>query len=106
MSCLSSFIILFIVIFIIIIIGQFFWCKERIVQYFTDLNTKFPIYTELKNSLNEMKINNIGEPPGILDFSSNQECDTDKNLLIQSNVSFRQSRTKNGCTHVNKIWPG
>tara|TARA_B110000211_G_C13912734_1_gene479117 strand:- start:144 stop:488 length:345 start_codon:yes stop_codon:yes gene_type:complete len=112
MSCVLGFFVLFIFIFILIIFGQGCYYKDEIVQHFTNLKPApkaDSVYGEFKRNIDSMKtLYKIGEPPGILKFSNNPdlECDTNKNLLVQSNVAFRQSRTKEGCTYIDKIWPG
>ena len=105
MSCITGFLVLFIVILVLMLVGQGCYYKERIVQKFTDLK---PMYGEFRSTLEDLKKNHkIGEAPGVLRFSDdpNMPCDTNKNQLIQSNVAFRQSKTKNGCTYIDKVWP-
>lgn len=65
------------------------------------------IYQEWANKLNDIKeTHNIGMPPGVLRFNNdNPDCQTDQNLMVQSNVSFRPGKHGKGCTYIDKKWP-
>ena len=102
MSCVTALLFIFLVILIISIVGG--CCHySKDIDRFTD-----NMYNEWKLKLDEMKFNhNIGEPNGILKYKKeSQECNTEQNLLIQSNVAFRPNRYgEQGCTYINKNYP-
>ena len=103
-NCVVSLIFVFIAVFIIWLSG--FCCihKRKIDRFVGD------VYGDVRTKLTDMKLSHgIGEAPGILvvePTGSDEECDTTKNQLVQSNVAFRQSTADGGCTYVDKVWPG
>lgn len=113
MSCpdvIFGVLILFMIIIVILICGAV--CAMSCSSTFKD-TFKNVVYGKIgyadynKDLENALKDSSIGEPPGVLEIDPNQtSCDTTKNILVQSNVSFRQDPLgSKGCTSINKRWP-
>ena len=91
-------------------IGGCFAYKNELETFANNLKNN-GIYQEWNQNLNDMKLShNVGMPNGILKINPNaSKCETDKNLMIQSNVAFRPHRNGPGfaqaCTYIDKQWP-
>ena len=94
MSCYLGLIIILVAIVILIITGL--CCSNKVDKFKND------IYSEFSKKLSPR----LGSPPGILTFNDDQEeCKTDQNVMIQSNVAFRPTRFgKKGCTAIKNSW--
>lgn len=102
MSCVTGLIIVIFFILIIMIIGSSCAYKQELECFGND------IYKEWSQKLEEMKLHSeIGSPPGILKLNKDSpECNTEQNIMIQSNVAFRPTRSgEKGCTYIEKVWP-
>jgi hypothetical protein len=109
--CRISLIILIIVIIWIIISGVTTMYYNNIaiffIEKFSNTTKSTPSYMEYNAELELMNISNdIGMPPGILKTSKNTGCDTNKNILVQKQVTFKPTLVDNGneCTSVEKVW--
>lgn len=102
MSCVIALFVVLAVIILIMIIGG---CCAYSKDIDTFVNT---MYDEWKDSLGKMKLSHgIGEPNGILKVGvTEEECRSNQNLLVQSNVSFRPHKIgEKKCMYVQKNWP-
>lgn len=102
MSCVTGLIVVICFILLIMIIGSGCAYKSQLEHFGNN------IYKEWSQKLEEMKLHSeIGSPPGILKLNRDSpECKTDQNIMIQSNVAFRPTKSgRSGCTFVEKVWP-
>lgn len=102
MSCVYALIGVFLIIFVLLLVGGCCY-NSREIDTFAD-----NIYKEWTEGLNNMKTTyGIGEPNGFLGINKDsKECNSDQNLLIQSNVAFRPHRVgSGGCTYIQKNYP-
>lgn len=97
-----SFLFLFLIIVLISIGGICGSYKNEISNF---ANTK---YTDWEKQIEYIKQNyGIASPGGVVSyFPDKVSCDTKQNLLVQSNVAFKPVKHGNGCTYINKRWPG
>lgn len=103
MSCVLGLFIVIIVILIIMTVGGCCAYNKEIESFGNG------VYQEWSQKLEEMKLKSkIGEAPGVLRINKHSpECNTTQNIMIQSNVAFRPSKSgKDGCTYIDKVWPG
>ena len=107
-----SFIFLFFIILFIIIAGcgcvygpkisTFTNSSESVLKKISDGG-----YMDWDDQLDYLKKNfGIGLPTGVLSYLPDQSsCDTNSNLLVQSNVAFKPNRHNTGCTYADMRYP-
>jgi hypothetical protein len=102
MSCVVALALIFVVIMTIALVGC--GCAYRTpIESFAN-----GMYDSWKKQLEAIKISHdIGAPSGFMGTDPNAtECNTDQNLMIQSNVAFRPNGIRGGgCTYVQKNYP-
>lgn len=97
MSCVEILVGVFVIVLLISIISPCVYYKKDLEKFGNTM------YSSWKKDLTNM--GDIGKPPGYLKLTDNKNCDTSKNIMIQSNVAYRPVRYSKGCMEVVKAWP-
>ena len=100
---------IFLLIIIILITGS--GCcgvYHKQISHFVNTSNVPPMYKDYNNQLDYLKTKGLGKTTGVLSYNpnGNKPCSTGNNLLIQRNVTFKPNKYKQGCTFIEKRWPG